>query len=113
MSDKIFMKNGISVSKDELRDDDGRLAFLPNTDIYMSGVFAYVDRGFGLVVVNDEKIGYRCSLEACHNLSKSKGGNDVYSVKIDDEIFWTSDIEFKREKLTEYTIPKSEFLGVK
>ena len=79
--------------------------------IERSNQFAYVSDGFGLVVINKNKKGFRCSDEACKNLSKSKAGLDVYSVKIDDEILWVSDNEFKRYNLVEYSIPKNEFKG--
>ena len=68
--------------------------------IIMSEKKAYVSRPMHFVILNDEK-GYRVSKEAEALLDESASGTNVYSVKLNDEIIWVSDNEFKKYGMKE------------
>lgn len=66
--------------------------------------YAFIENCFKLVVLNEEKKGYRVSEKAYKNLKKSNGGDNVYSTIFNNEIVWVSDEEFKENKMTEIAI---------
>ena len=60
----------------------------------MSKYYAYVSLPMHTIILNDDKKGFRVTLEAKENLQKSKSGIDVYSVETSGEIIWISQNEF-------------------
>ncbi len=80
-------------------------------NLKMSKSFAYLDSPMMLIVKNNKKIGYRCSIGAFRELNRGKLGSSLYSVKVDDEVIWVSVDEFKENNLIEHPIPWDRFKG--
>ena len=72
----------------------------------MSKMYAYPKRPLFLVIINSKKIGFRLSMKAKAELVENgSGGNSIYSIKVDEEIIWVSNKEFKENNFIEFPIP--------
>ena len=74
----------------------------------MSNKYAYSKLPLHLVILNDEQKGNKVTEKAKINLEKSRGGNDVYSVRYKNDIIWVSDEEFKEYDFKELPVASFE-----
>jgi hypothetical protein len=75
--------------------------------------YAYIEGGMGLIILNYDGIGFKCTTEAAKNLEKSPSGTDVISIDDYGIVKWISYNEFKNffKNVKEYEIPRNEFRG--